>query len=561
MAIDSKDLLLQCALRWERERGSRIYMTQPLGGGQVRDYTWADAVGEARRMAAHLQSHGFPPGSKIAIVSKNCAQFIMSDLAIWMAGYVSVALYPTLSAETVRYILEHSESRLVFVGKLDDWDSMKDGVAADLPRIAYRLSPPGPLKEYPVWEDLVGKTEPLAGDPVREPGDTAMLMYTSGSTGKPKGVEHTFESISAAAKSFVDVTRLTADDRFLSYLPLAHAFERAVVEATSLRVGARIFFAESLDTFNADMKRARPTVFHSVPRLWLKFQQGVLKKMPQEKLSKLLRIPLLNRVVKKKILTGLGLQETRMAASGSAPIAPELIQWYRDLGLELLEGYGMSENFSLSHISRPGAARVGYVGSTAPGVECKLSPEGEVLVKSVGTMKGYYKQPDETAASFTEDGFLRTGDRGEVDAEGRLRITGRVKELFKTSKGKYVAPVPIENLLNANTLLEQSCVTGANQPQPYALILLNEDLRKKLNGGGEGRGEVEKALAALRDKVNAQLDPHEHLEFLAVVKEPWLIENGFLTPTMKIKRSVIEETYEPKSETWYGSKKPVIWEG
>ncbi len=554
--VAASDLLLERAFRWERERPSRVYMTQPLGGDRVRDYTWAEALGEARRMATHLVSLGFPKGSRIAILSKNCANFIMSDLAIWMAGHVSVALYPTLAPDTIRYILDHSEAKLIFIGKLDDWDSMKPGVPDALPRISYRLSPPN---DYPVWEDIVAKTEPIAGEPVRPADDTALLMYTSGSTGRPKGVEHTFASVSGAARAFNEFIAWRDDDRLLSYLPLAHAFERAVVESTSLTACVRVFFAESLDTFNADMRRARPTIFHSVPRLWLKFQQGVLRKMPADKLRRFLKIPIFNRIVKKRVLTALGLEATRLAVSGSAPIAPELIDWYRALGLEMLEGYGMSENFSLSHVSKPGKARVGYVGSTMPGVECKLSPEGEVLVKSPGMMKGYYKMPDETAASFTTDGWLKTGDRGEIDEQGRLKITGRVKELFKTSKGKYVAPTPIENLLNADQLLEQSCVSGANQPQPFALILLAEDVRKRLAGAQDA--EIERALTALRERVNAQLDPHEHLEFLAIVKEPWLIENGFLTPTLKIKRSVIEQRYESLSGQWYETKQVVIWEG
>jgi long-subunit acyl-CoA synthetase (AMP-forming) len=296
-----------------------------------------------------------------------------------------------------------------------------------------------------------------------------------------------------------------------------------------------------------------------VPRLWLKFYQGVLKKMPQPKLTRLLRIPIVSGIVKRKILTGLGLDACRLAASGSAPIPPSLIDWYRALGLDLLEGYGMSENFCVSHVNRIGASRSGYVGQPLPGVECKLSPEGEVLVKSPGMMKGYYRQPEDTAAAFTADGFLRTGDRGEIDDAGRLKITGRVKELFKTSKGKYVAPVPIENLLNADPLLEQSCVSGANQPQPFALVLLNEDVRARLAAGG-ARGDVEGALGRLRDAVNAQLDPHEHLLALVVVKEPWTIDNGLITPSLKIRRGAIEDRYEPSVDGWYRSRNRVIWE-
>jgi long-subunit acyl-CoA synthetase (AMP-forming) len=557
MQIDASDLPLERAYRWESQRGSAIYLTQPMGNGVVREFTWSDVVDEARRMAAHLASLGFAPGSKIAILSKNCAHFLLSDLAIWMAGYVSVALYPTLNADTVRYILTHSESKLLFVGKLDEWESQKAGVSEGLPCISYPLSP---KTDFPSWDELVKKTLPIAGSPTRGPEETAILVYTSGSTGHPKGVEHTFRSMSAATKGVVETLGLRAEDRLLSYLPLAHVFERTAIELMSLRTGARVFFAETLDTFVEDIKRARPTVFHSVPRLWLKFQLGVFHKMPEQKLKRLLRIPILSGIVKRKILAGLGLDQARMAISGSAPIPPELIQWYCDLGLELLEGYAMSENFSYSHVSLPGKSRVGYVGHAFPGVQVRLSPEGEILVKSPGDMKGYYKEPEMTRNAYTEDGFLKTGDRGEIDEQGRLKITGRVKELFKTSKGKYVSPAPIENLLNADTQVEMSCVSGAGAPQPFALIMLSESLRKQLAQGRADKAAIEAALKRLLDNANAQIEEWERLAFLVVVNDEWQIENGFLTPTMKLKRAAVEDRYTSFVDGWYAAKKPVLWQ-
>jgi long-subunit acyl-CoA synthetase (AMP-forming) len=278
--------------------------------------------------------------------------------------------------------------------------------------------------------------------------------------------------------------------------------------------------------------------------------------MPQEKLDKVLGIPVVSRVVKKKILKGLGLDKARIAISASAPIPAELIQWYQNLGLELLEGYGMSENFAYSHSSEEGASRPGYVGTAMPEVEVRLSEEGEVLVKSPANMLGYYKQPELTQASFTEDGFLKTGDRGEIDPHGRLRITGRTKELFKSSKGKYVAPAPIENMLNAHPMVEQSCVTGNGYPQPLALLLLSEELRTKSDLDRAALGaELEQLLASVNRKVEA----HERLEFLAVVAEDWQIDNGFLTPTMKIKRNIVEDAYKGMYDAWYAGKAPVVW--
>jgi long-subunit acyl-CoA synthetase (AMP-forming) len=549
-------LTLDDAYHWEKTMPDRVWMTQPIGDGKVETYTWAQGMDQVRRMAAHLQTLGLEPGSQIGLISKNCAHFILADLAIWMAGHVSVALYPTLNADTIEYILDHSESKLLFVGKLDGWSEIKKGIPSDMPCISFPLAPPN---DYETWDSIIAKTEPLQGTPRRKPEEPAIIVYTSGSTGRPKGVMHSFEAIARSVEGAEEIFHATPDDRMLSYLPLAHVFERFCVETQGLRSGMQLFFAESLDTFVADLNRAQPTIFVSVPRLWLKFQLGVFQKMPPEKLARLIRIPLLNRVVKKKILTGLGLQNVRLAASGSAPIPPDLIQWYRDLGLELLEGYGMSEDFAYSHATMPGQARVGYVGSPMPGVDVKISDEGEILIKSPGCMMGYFKQPEMTAECFTEDGYFKTGDRGERDEQGRLKITGRVKELFKTSKGKYVAPAPIENLLNNHPEVELCCVTGSGNPQPYALVLPAEELRPKLEDPAE-RSRFERELNSLLDSVNGEIEAFERLQFLVVVKDPWAIENGFLTPTMKIKRSKIEDNYGPMSEGWYTAGKRIVWE-
>ncbi|MGB5548437.1 MAG: AMP-binding protein [Polyangiales bacterium] len=551
-----EQLVLDDVYRWEQSDPNRLWITQPVGNGEVETYTWAEAMDQVRRMAAHLKSLDLEPGSHIGLISKNCAHFVFADLAIWMAGHVSVALYPTLNAETIEYILEHSESKLLFVGKLDGWEGIKKGIPDDMPCIALPLAPP---TDYESWNSITERTEPLAGNPGRGADELAIIVYTSGSTGRPKGVMHSFGAIAASVDGAEQIFHANSKDRMLSYLPLAHVFERFFVEAQGFRTGLQLFFAESLDTFVADLNRAQPTVFISVPRLWLKFQLGVFHKLPPEKLGRFLRIPLLNRVIKKKVLTGLGLQHVRLAASGSAPIPPDLIQWYRDLGLELLEGYGMSEDFAYSHASYPGKGRVGYVGSPMPGVDVKISDEGEILIKSPGNMMGYYKQPEMTAECYTEDGYFKTGDRGERDSEGRLKITGRVKELFKTSKGKYVAPVPIENLINNNAHVEMCCVTGSGHPQPFALVLLAEELRPRLSDPAV-RASIEAELNEQLKQVNQEVEAFERLQFLTVVKEPWLIENGFLTPTMKMKRSMLEDTYGPKMDEWYAERRTVVWE-
>jgi long-chain acyl-CoA synthetase len=558
--MEQAKLILDYVYSHETTRANEVFLTQPIGNGQVVDYTWQQVMDQARRMAAHLLAQNFEPGARIAILSKNCAHFMIAELAIWMAGGATVAIFPTETADTVRYVLEHSEASLLFVGKLDSFDQQRPGIPAGLPIIAFPLAP---KNSYETWDAITARTPPVAGQPRREGTDIAMLVYTSGSTGQPKGVMHSFERMSAAAEGISKElkSRIGADtpNRMLSYLPLAHIFERAWVEAASLVSGnVHLYFAESLDTFMEDLKRARPVTFISVPRLWLKFQQGVFAKMPPKKLDRLLGIPILGSIVARKVLKGLGLDQVLLAGSGSAPIPPEVISWYRRLGLNLMEGYAMTEDFGYSHYSTPGLNVPGCVGGPLPGVQVRISDEGEVLIKSPGQLVGYYKRPDLDAEVFTADGFFRTGDKGERRADGLLKLTGRVKELFKTSKGKYVAPAPIENRINAHPRIEMSMVSGVGQSSAYALVVLAESVRPTVKDAAV-RAQLTAELAQLLKDVNAELPHYEQLQMLVVAPEPWSIENGMLTPTMKIKRSRIESAVEPNLATWYAGGVAVLW--
>jgi len=552
--IESK-LILDYIYDNEAAYPDRTYLTQPTGDGNVVDYTWSQFMDQARRMATCLQSRGVRDGVKVAMLSKNCAYFFMAELAIWMAGGTTVAIFPTETEETVRFVLEQSDAQLLFVGKLDTWDQQVSGIPDHIPRIALPLAPANSGEK---WEQLLAAHQPMSGRPSRRPEDLAMINYTSGSTGLQKGAMHCFGRLTVATESITKSIEASPDDRCISYLPLAHIFERAFIECVSLMVGNRIYFAESLDTFITDIKRARPTIFLSVPRLWLKFQLGVFMQMPERRLDFFLRIPLLNRIIGRKVLTGLGLNHVRLAGSGSAPIPPELIRWYRRLGLNLLEGYAMTEDFACSHVSTPEFNKIGYVGVPLPGVEVRISDDDEILIKSPGQFVGYYKRPELNAECFTEDGYFRTGDQGMRDSNGLLKITGRVKELFKTAKGKYVAPAPIENLFNANSMVELSLVSGVGQVSAYGLIQLSEDARKK-RSDPVAKGNIETELKMLLRHTNAHLAEYERVQMLVIVDEPWSIENGMLTPTMKIKRSRIENAVKDNLESWYAAGQEVIW--
>lgn len=541
------DVFYEREARHPRQR----FLVQPIGGGQVETLTWAD-VGHQARCAAHwLRARELPQGSHIALISKNCAHWIIADLAIWMAGHVSVPLYPNLTADSVNQVLTHSESVLAIIGKLDDWPGMSVGVPADLPTISLPLHPPGEFDFS--WDDLL-RSSPIQDDPRPAAEQLATIIYTSGTTGLPKGVMHSFANLGFATTRGTQLFGLNEQDRLLSYLPLCHVAERMFVELAAIYTGQTVFFAESLDTFITDLQRARPTAMFGVPRIWTKFQMGVYGKIPAKRLDFLLGLPFIGKRVGHKVLAGLGLDALRVALSGAAPVPQTLLSWYRKLGLDVLEVYGMTESCGYSHICLPGQYKQGWIGKPCPEVEVRIDESGEVQVRSQANMLGYFKEPQKTAKTLTEDGFLRTGDKGEQDAEGRLRLTGRLKEIFKTSKGKYVAPAPIENRLAVHSRIEQVCVVGDGLSAPLGLCVLSNVNQE------EARASLHSSLEKLLEEVNAVLDKHERLRRLVVVKDSWAVENGFLTPTLKIKRNVIEDTYGARFEEWSARSEAVLWQ-
>lgn len=555
-AVTPADLPLARFLHWEAAQADKIFLTQPLGGGPVQTWTWAQAGQEVRSMAAWMQAQNWPAGSRVAIWGKNSAHWILADLAIWMAGHVSVPVYPTFNAQALNYILTHSEAKAVFIGKLDDTVAYAQGIPEGVQKIALPLSPPLAL---PDWASLTATQTPSAQVAHRGVDELATIIYTSGTTGMPKGVMQSFGALAWSLSSALRRIPMDANDRYLSYLPLAHVAERMVIEQGALRNGSQIFFAESLDTFVSDIQRARPTVFFSVPRLWVKFQQGVFHKMPQAKLNRLLSIPIIKGLVARKILKGLGLDQCKIAAGGAAPMPADLLKWYRTLGLDLIEVYGMTENCGVSHCTLPGSFKPGTVGLPYDGVDCRIDPQtGEIQMRGPCLMQGYYKEPALTEGTMSPDGWLRTGDKGHVEADGCLRITGRVKDIFKTSKGKYVAPAPIEDLLVNHPDVEACAVTGANLPQPLALVMLSLEAVKRTSEGA-AKQELEQSLAALLSRVNADLQPHEKLDCLVVVTTAWTPENGMVTPTFKVKRPSLEQAYATRYDEWLNQRKAIVW--
>ena len=555
--VDAGDLPLERIYKSERERAHHALFTQPWQG-ELQEWTWAQAMDDTRRIAAWLQAQHYPAGSRIAIMAKNSAWWIMADFAIWMAGHVSVPIFPTVQDLSLVAIFEQSSPAACFLGAVDHLPPMETACFRTLQWITF---PHQERDGATVWNDILARYQPLADSPVRPALDVASIIYTSGTTGNPKGVVHTFQSLSLMAMSVKrTIGRKDQEvDRMLSYLPLAHIAERAIVETSTFFVPLHVFFTEGQTSFLADLQRARPTIFFTIPRLLIRFQQGVLEKMPQSRLDLLLHIPLLRRIVQKKILTSLGLSTVRLAASGAAPLPTSVIEWYHRLGLNLVEGYGMTET-GITHVPEPGKDRIGYVGDASAYAETRLSDQGEVQIRGPMNFTGYYLNPDATRACFTEDGFFRTGDRGEIDEQNRLRIIGRIKEEFKTSKGKYVYPAQLEKALSLSQFFESVCVLGSGMTAPFAMTVLVPE-KRALAATPEGRAQIDAALVAELASVNAQHEHHERLQFLMIDSIPWSSDNGLLTPTLKVRRSVLEQRFGSSFQSWEDQKKTILWLG
>lgn len=539
---------LKAFLHWESECPNKVMMTQPIDG-QLHTFTFEEVGRQARAIADFLLAQNFPPGSHVALLSKNCAHWLMADLAIMMSGHVSIPIYPTLNDASVNQILTHSESRALIVGKLDDYASQRPGVP-DIPRIGVEAFG---INEQHSWEQLVNETETSISMPDPSPDQLHTIIYTSGTTGNPKGVMHTVGNFMTSIHTLKDILKLHNHARFFSYLPLAHVAER-LIWTYALALGGHIRFPESLDTFGADLEATQPEAFFAVPRIWTKFQEKILEKIPQKKLTTLLSIPILSGIIKSKLQKKLGLKHSKVTLSAAAPLAKEVIEWYQTIGIEILQVYGMTEDCCISHFNLKGANKIGTVGKPLPGVKVKFSPEGEILLKNDCLMKGYFKAPEMTAQVLDTDGYLHTGDMGEYDYDGYLSITGRAKDQFKTDKGKYISPSPIELIVSENPYIEQICIVGTGIPQPIGLVVLSEHGNEK---------PVEELIPSLEESiaaVNPRLEKHERLEKIIIMKDNWSVENGLMTPTLKLRRNQIEKRYQGQYQLWFDESETIVFE-
>ncbi|MCG7496645.1 AMP-binding protein [Vibrio sp. Of7-15] len=540
----------QQVAHWASQKPNDVFLRQIIDR-QFKDFTYNDVYEHALRIVAALQDMGLHSGDKVALISKNCAEWFIIDLALMLGNYVSVPIFPTAGVDTIIHVLRHSEAKAVFVGKLDDTKATSASLAHfdDL----HTVSMPYKTVECRYsWNELIAQYQPATCNLERKDSDLMSIVYTSGTSGLPKGALLKYGAFTWSSHKLIEHIGMQEGDKLFSYLPLAHITERVYILGTSMSAGIPVAFPESLDTFIEDVKMHRPTLFISVPRLWTLFQQRIQEKLPQKKLDLLLKIPLVSTLIKRKLADGLGLNKARVLGCGSAPVSAGLLRWYESIGLNITEAWGMTESFAYSTLNYPFRSdKIGSVGNAGPGVELKIADDDEILVKSTGLFDGYYKDP-QTSSETVVDEWLHTGDIGILDDEGYLTIQGRKKDNFKTAKGKFVCPVPIEKRLFELSNIEMMCLIGLGMPAPI-LLAIPHDIPNF------DRSRFERKLHRVLDQINNELESHEKIGGVLVIKEPWSIDNEILTPTLKIKRHLLEKNYHDIGANWPKGTK-VQWE-
>ena len=545
---------------WEEKFKDKPFLRQPFGDSWE-EYTWGETGQLARRLATGLKSLGLKKGSHIGLISKNCREWIIADLAIIMAGYVSVPFFPNLKSTEIKSLIEFGEVSALFVGKLENWEEMKNGVDKDLPIIAFpHYENNSIVSEGFQWDEFISKFEPQRENYHPNLDDVWTIIFTSGTTGNPKGVVLSFKINQSTDVMYTkNYNPLCVDfdgnNSFFSYLPLNHIAERIAIEFTAFKNGGIISFTESIETFVKNLSDVQPSVFFGVPRIYTKFQLGILSKFNQKKLDILLAIPLLSNIIKKKLKKALGLYNAKVVVSGAAAMQIAQRNWFRKIGVNITIGYGMTENCAIT-TQLPGSnfTKPGSVGKVQPQVEIKIDDSTEeVLMRGPYMMVGYFNDKIITNNTI-KDGWLHTGDKGRIDSDGYLYITGRVKDTFKTSKGEFIDPGKIEAMFGEVDFFDQICVVGLGIPQPIMLVNISE-VGKKLE-----KNDLENKLTEKLNSVNELSFNYKKVAKIIICKDLWTPENEILTPTMKIKRGNVDKLYQDNYLDWYNNSKKIVWE-
>jgi long-chain acyl-CoA synthetase len=569
------------------------------GGWEV--MTWAEYGTEVRRLAAGLVHLGVAPGDRVALLCSNRREWHLVDMAVLSAGAATVPVYPTSSSSQVAYVLTDAGCRIAVVeGKdqlakvllrrdeldglekvvlVDDGEGLDHAFVIDLEHLAA------------TGDDVLEETPAVVDDrrAALGPEDLATIVYTSGTTGHPKGVRLLHRNLAENMRNVTAIVPIGPDDRFLSFLPLSHIAERTVSHFGQVVSGGETWFAASLASVPEDLLACRPTIFFAVPRVWEKFREGIREKVESSPaprrvlaerylhlaarsagvsgagaplgLPEKLQLRALDAIAGRAIRSGLGLDQAHYLVSGAAPVHPDLLRWFQGLGLPIAEVYGQTEDCGVTSLNPPGAIRLGTVGPPVPGVELKIADDGEILVRAGSVTPGYHENPDATAELLDADGWMHTGDLGELDTEGYLRITGRKKDLIINAAGKNISPQELETRLRFEPFISQAVVIGDGRPFLTALLTLDVDaVHEWASRHGRVFPDVEAMTTdpALRAEVEAGVervnDEHARVEGIkrwTLLPRDLSIATGELTPTLKVKRQVVAEQHQDLIEEMY----------
>jgi long-subunit acyl-CoA synthetase (AMP-forming) len=563
--------------------------------GSWHSITWNQYIDESRKVAKAFIKLGLKPHQGVAIIGYNSHEWLCADIGAILAGGVPAGIYTTSTSEQAHYIAHHSEAAIL-VAENDEQVQKFLAKKAELPHHRAIVQMSGTPKDASVlsWEKLLALADDVKDDVLEEriaaqkPDDTATLIYTSGTTGAPKAVMITHTNIVWTADSLMTALTFGSDDVGVSYLPLSHIAEQMITIHGPIRMGASIAFAESIEKLPEALREIHPTYFLGVPRVWEKMQGKMMaagasapplrKKIAawargvglrggyadQNRTARPLLYPIADKLVFSKVRERLGLDRARFCVTAAAPIAKDTLEFFLSLGIPILEVYGMSECTGPATYSPPDNFKTGFCGIVIPGGEIKIAEDGEVLMRGPHVFRGYFKEPEATRAALDEDGWLHSGDIGTIDKDGFLKITDRKKDLLITAGGENIAPQVLEGLLKAIPIVGQAVVIGDRQKYLAALLTLDpEQLEKEASDIGSPARDMKSAaicplfqahIQKQIDDVNEKLARVQSIKKFSIIPFEFSIDGGELTPTMKVKRKVINEKYSVEISALYSGQ-------
>jgi len=530
------DTFMQYLDLWNTETPEKIWLRE-RNKGSTREWSWRESCEQIFALGAWQEQTMQGQGHSIGLLSRNRAHWVFADMGSIAAGNIVIPMFTTLAGETAEYVMSLTEMKVLFVGETDNWDQIREV----LPEGIQLITLPGVKleEEHLTWDDVIAPHKGQRPSYQCAPDDLVSLVFTSGTTGQPKGVMQTHESNIIPITRFMDAFNTPHGARYFSYLPLSHIAERQIVEGSSIVNCGEIYFNENMTTLLRDLQDCRPHIMFGPPRVWEQLHQGIVSQFgSQDAIDTALAVD--GEGIGQKVQESLGLDQAQYILTAAAPTPPALIRWYEEFGIILNEGFGQTECMG-PIVGSAEHRRIGSIGKPMPGVEVRLSEDDELQIKAPGCSPGYYKNPEKTAETFV-DGWVYTGDKARVDEDGFYYITGRVKDYFKTIQGKFVAPTPMENIFAESEMTEQICLLGRGYSKTVMTCVLGSTAREL------SREKVEAELRQRVEAVNNEVEKHARIGAVMISTDLWTIDNGILTPTLKIRREKVEERFGERAQ-------------